>query len=136
LQLLKHSTQGTVVVSVIERTREFGVITSLGLNQFQLSRMIALEAIYTTFIGFVVGAIAGYGLTALMTATNLMGPFIKSYYGRLLSGFALSDKFVFASGLSYLAWAAITILLAAILAITVPGKRVRNLIPAEALRAN
>jgi len=126
----------TVVVSVIERTKEFGVITSLGLNQFQLSRMIALEAIYTTFIGFVVGAIAGYGLTALITATNLMGPFIKGYYGRLLSGFALSDKFVFATGLSYLAWAAVTILLAAILAITVPGKRVRNLIPAEALRAN
>lgn len=126
----------TVVVSVIERTREFGVISSLGLNQSQLARMIALEAIFTTFIGFVAGAIAGYGLTAIMSATNLMGPFIKGYYGRMLSGFALSDKFVFASGLSYLAWAAVTILLAAILAITVPGKRVRNLIPAEALRAH
>ena len=126
----------TVVVSVIERTREFGVISSLGLNQSQLARMVALEAIYTSFIGFIAGAIAGYGLTAIMSATNIMGPFIKGYYGRMLSGFALSDKFVFASGLSYLAWAAVTILLAAILAITVPGKRVRNLIPAEALRAN
>ena len=126
----------TVIVSVIERTREFGVITSLGLNQNQLARMVTLEAVYTTFIGFVVGAVLGYALTFLMSATNLMGPFISSFYGRYLSGLAISDQFVFATSLTYLAWAAITILIAAVLAITVPGKRVRNLNPAEAMRAN
>lgn len=126
----------TVMVSVIERTREFGVITSLGLDQGQLARMVTLEAIYTTLIGFVIGAVLGYGLNALVSATNLMGPFINTFYGAYLSGLALSDRFVFASSLGYLAWAAVTILLAAILAITVPGKRVRNLNPAEAMRAN
>ena len=126
----------TVIVSVIERTREFGVITSLGLNQGQIARMVTLEATYTTFLGFVVGAIAGYALTAVMTATNLMGPFINTFYGRILSGFALTDTFVFATSLTYLAWAAVTILIAAVLAIVVPGRRVRNLNPAEAMRAN
>lgn len=126
----------TLMVSVIERTREFGVITSLGLNQDRLARMVTLEAIYTTFIGFVIGAVLGYGINALVSATNLMGPFINTFYGAYLSGLALSDRFVFASSLGYLAWAAITILIAAILAITVPGKRVRNLNPAEAMRAN
>ena len=126
----------TVIVSVIERTREFGVITSLGLNQNQLARMVTLEAVYTTFIGFIVGAVLGYGLNALMSATNLMGPFINTFYGAYLSGLALSDTFVFASSLTYLAWAAVTILIAAVLAVTVPGRRVRNLNPAEAMRAN
>jgi ABC-type lipoprotein release transport system permease subunit len=125
----------TVVVSVIERTREFGVITSLGLNQSQLARMVTLEAAYTSFLGFAVGSMAGFGLNALMSATNLMGPFIRSFYGRYLSGFALSDQFVFAAALSYLAWAAVTIVIAAVLAITVPGGRVRNLNPSEAMRA-
>ncbi len=126
----------TVIVSVIERTREFGVITSLGLDQAQLARMVTLEAVYTTFIGFALGAVLGFSLNALMSATNLMGPFINTFYGAYLSGLALSDTFVFASSLAYLAWAAVTILIAAVLAITVPGRRVRNLNPAEAMRAN
>ncbi len=70
-----------------------------------------------------------------MSATNLMGPFINTFYGNYLQGLALSDTFVFASSLGYLAWAAVTILIAAVLAITVPGRRVRNLNPAEAMRA-
>ena len=125
----------TVIVSVIERTREFGVITSLGLNQNQIARMVTLEAVYTAVIGFGIGAVLGYALTFVMSATNLMGPFINSFYGRYLSGLAISDQFVFASSLAYLAWAAVTILIAAVLAITVPGKRVRNLNPSEAMRA-
>ena len=126
----------TVIVSVIERTREFGVITSLGLNQGQIARMVTLEAVYTTLIGFVVGAVLGFGLTFVMSATNLMGPFINTFYGSYLSGIALSDEFVFAASLSYLAWAAVTILIAAVLAIAVPGRRVRNLNPSEAMRAS
>lgn len=126
----------TVIVSVIERTREFGVITALGLNQRQLARMVTLEAIYTTLIGFVVGIIAGYSLTAIMSATNLMGPFFSNFYGSYLKGLPISDRFIFATSLSYLLWAATTIVIAAVLAITVPGKRVRSLNPAEAMRAN
>ncbi len=126
----------TVIVSVIERTREFGVITALGLDQGRIARMVALEAVYTTLIGFVVGTVLGFGLTALMSATNLMGPFINTFYGSYLKGVALSDTFVFAASLSYLAWAAVTILIAAVLAIAVPGRRVRNLNPSEAMRAS
>ena len=126
----------TVIVSVIERTREFGVMTSLGLSQNQLARMVTLEAVYTTLIGFVAGAVLGFGLNALLSVTNLLGPFIKTFYGNYLQGLALSDTFVLAASLSYLGWAAVTILFAAVLAVAVPGKRVRQLNPSEAMRAN
>ena len=125
----------TVIVSVIERTREFGVMTSLGLSQGQLAQMVTLEAVYTTLIGFAAGAVLGFGLNALMSATNLLGPLIKNFYGNYLQGLALSDTFVLAASLSYLGWAAVTILLAAVLAITVPGRRVRRLNPSEAMRS-
>ncbi len=125
----------TVVVSVIERTREFGVITSLGLYQGQIARMVTLEATYTTLLGFLIGGVLGYGLNWIFSAFNIMGPLIKSYYGRMLQGLALSDHFILAAQLSYLAWAAITIIIAAVLAIGVPGRRVRNLNPSEAMRA-
>ena len=125
----------TVIVSVIERTREFGVMTALGLAQNQIARMVTLEAVYTTLLGFVAGAVLGFGLNALLSITNLLGPFIKTFYGNYLQGLALSDTFVLAASLSYLGWAAVTILLAAVLAITVPGRRVRRLNPSEAMRA-
>lgn len=125
----------TVIVSVIERTREFGVIASLGLSQGQLARMVMLEAIYTTALGFVVGVIAGYGLNWTLSATNALGPLISNYYSNFLDGFALSDQLILATQVGYLAWAGTTIVIAAFLAIAVPGRRVRNLNPSEAMRA-
>jgi putative ABC transport system permease protein len=122
-------------VSVIERTREFGVMTALGLNQMQIARMVTLEAVYTTSIGFVVGALCGYGLTWLFSTFNIMGPLIRNFYGRVMQGVAISDEFIFAAQLGYLAWAATTIVIAALLAIVVPGRRVRNLNPSEAMRS-
>jgi ABC-type antimicrobial peptide transport system permease subunit len=125
----------TVIVSVIERTREFGVIASLGLDQGRIARMVMLEATITAGLGFVAGAALGFGLNWALTATNLMGPMIKTYYSRFLQGFAITDELVVAAQLSYLAWAAMTVALAALLAIAIPGRRVRRLEPAEAMRA-
>lgn len=125
----------TVVVSVIERTREFGVMSALGLSPGQIARMVTLEAVYTTFIGFVVGAGLGYGLIWLLSTFNVMGPVIRNFYAQVMQGIAISDEFFFAAQLGYLAWAATTIVIAALLAIAVPGRRVRKLNPSEAMRA-
>lgn len=125
----------TVIVSVIERTREFGVMASLGLPQGRIAQMVMLEATFTAGLGFVVGAIAGVGLNWFLTATNLMGPLIKNVYARFLEGYALTDELLITVQLSYLAWAAMTVALAAVLAIAVPGRQVRRLEPAEAMRA-
>jgi ABC-type lipoprotein release transport system permease subunit len=125
----------TVVVSVIERTREFGVMTSLGLPQGRIARMVMLEAGLTAGLGFVLGAVLGFGLNGLLTLTNAMGPLIKNVYSRFLEGYALTDELLVAVQIGYLAWAATTVALAALLAIAVPGRRIRALEPAEAMRA-
>ncbi len=125
----------TVVVSVIERTREFGVITSLGLTQGRIARMVMLEASFTAGLGFALGAALGFGLNALLTVTNAMGPLIKNVYSRFLEGYALTDELLITVQVGYLAWAATTVALAALLAIAVPGRRIRRLEPAEAMRA-
>jgi ABC-type lipoprotein release transport system permease subunit len=125
----------TVVVSVIERTREFGVMTSLGLPQARIARMVMLEAGLTAGLGFGLGALLGFGLNGLLTLTNAMGPLIKNVYSRFLEGYALTDELLVAMQVGYLAWAATTVALAALLAIAVPGRRIRALEPAEAMRA-
>ena len=125
----------TVVVSVIERTREFGVTASLGMTQGRIARMVMLEATFVTALGFVVGSATGYLLNWILSATNLMGPMIKSVYSGLLDNFALTDELVVGLSLGYLAWTGLTVLLAAALALAVPGRRIRAMEPAEAMRA-
>jgi ABC-type antimicrobial peptide transport system permease subunit len=97
--------------------------------------MVTLEATYTTALGFGIGVVGGYGLNWFISVTNLMGPLVETYYSRILEGLALSDELILTAQLSYLAWAGTTILFASFLAIVVPGRRVRELNPAEAMRA-
>ncbi len=125
----------TVVVSVFERTREFGVAASLGLYQGSLAWMVTLEATFTAALGLVAGAVLGYGIDFLLSQVNLVGPVIMSFYGNILKDVALGDEIYFATSVAYLGWAAITIVLAALFAALAPARRLRRLQPAEALRA-
>lgn len=125
----------TVVVSVLERTREFGVAAALGLDQAKLAWMVTLEASITAGLGLVVGAVMAFGIDAVLSRVNLVGPLIMSFYGGILKDVALSDQVYFASSVAYLGWAAITIVLAGLFAALAPARRLRRLRPAEALRA-
>jgi ABC-type lipoprotein release transport system permease subunit len=125
----------TVVVSVLERTREFGIIISLGLDQNRLSWLITLEAIYATLIGFVVGLGLGYGLLWLLNSFNVLGPLMTNIYGDFLAGFGLSDEIFASLSAEYLIYAAVTVALAGIFAALAPAQRIRNLNPSEAMRS-
>jgi len=125
----------TVVVSVLERTREFGVAAALGLDQGSLAWMVTLEATFTAALGLVAGAAVGYGIDFLLSRLNLVGPLIMSFYGNILKDVALGDEIYFATSVAYLGWASITIVLAALFAALAPARRLRRLRPAEALRA-
>ena len=59
----------TLALSVIERTREVGLLRAIGLSRFQLRRMIRLEAVAISLLGAGLGVTMGivFGL-ALMTS--------------------------------------------------------------------
>ena len=126
----------TVVVSVLERTREFGIIIALGLDQNRLSWLVTLEAIFATALGFGAGLVLGYGLTLFMGTVNILGPLFANIYGDFLSGFALSDEIYTVSNPEYLIYTGFTIALAALFAVLTPARRVRRLNPSEAIRSN
>ncbi len=49
----------TLALSVIERTREVGLLRAIGLSRFQLRRMIRLEAVIIAVLGAVLGVAMG-----------------------------------------------------------------------------
>ena len=58
----------TLVLSIVERTREIGTLRAIGMTRHQLRRMIRIEGEITGLIGSVIGIVVGIALAALATA--------------------------------------------------------------------
>jgi putative ABC transport system permease protein len=59
----------TLLLSVIERTRELGMLRAVGLRRGQTWRMVTTESVVITMFGTVLGLVVGAGLgAAIVTA--------------------------------------------------------------------
>ena len=105
----------TLVLSVMERTRELGLLRAVGMTRRQVRRMIRHESLITALIGAALGLPLGLLLAALVTQ-------------------ALSDIGVgFAVPTPALAVFAFVAVLAGVLAAILPGRRASRLNVLEAL---
>lgn len=68
----------TVLMSVLERTREFGVLLAIGLKPRQLARMVLFEGLFTGLIGATIGLVGGALLSYPLVANGLD---LSSYIG-------------------------------------------------------
>jgi putative ABC transport system permease protein len=82
----------TLALSVIERTREVGLLRAIGLSRSQLRRMITLESVVIAVLGALLGVLLGIGFgVALMYAVRDQGlevisvPFVQLGVFLLLS---------------------------------------------------
>jgi putative ABC transport system permease protein len=57
----------TLALSVMERTRELGVLRAVGMTRLQVRRMIRHESVITALIGAALGLPLGILLAALVT---------------------------------------------------------------------
>ncbi|GAC1588408.1 MAG: ABC transporter permease [Acidimicrobiales bacterium] len=62
------SVVNTMALSVIERTREIGLLRSIGMGRRQVRGMIRGEAVIVSLLGAVLGVILGVGLGSAMVA--------------------------------------------------------------------
>jgi putative ABC transport system permease protein len=51
----------TLALSVVERTREIGLLRAIGLTRGQLRRVITIESVATTVFGAILGIVLGLG---------------------------------------------------------------------------
>jgi len=71
----------TVLMSVTERFREFGVILSIGMPQRKLTYVVYLETIFLAIIGLVFGNILGYFINYFLILHPIVfGGEIKKLY--------------------------------------------------------
>jgi ABC-type lipoprotein release transport system permease subunit len=120
----------TVLFSVLERTREFGVMIAVGMSPKRLGRMVQLEALLASALGFLVGGSLGYVLLLLLTRGMSIGTVWASMAGDISMPAMLYAR---ASGI-YLLGSLAVVLLTALLAAWYPARRAAALQPVEAIR--
>lgn len=123
----------TVLVSVLERTREFGMMGAVGMPPARLAAMVTLETVFATSLGWAVGLVLGYALNYWMATQNVLGPIFSSY-GAAWEILGTGSEIYTAQSPLYALYAALTIALAALFSILIPARRVLALNPAEAMR--
>jgi len=64
----------TQLMSVLERTREFGIVMSLGLTPGRLGRLVMLETALMGIVGLVLGALLGALVTSWFTVNGFAYP--------------------------------------------------------------
>jgi ABC-type lipoprotein release transport system permease subunit len=61
----------TMLMSVLDRVREFGVLTAIGMQGRRIFVMIMLESVVLSFFGAVFGMAAGWGSVAALQRTGI-----------------------------------------------------------------
>ena len=79
----------TLLMSVFDRTREMGILASLGMKDRQVMMMVLLEAAILAIIGIVFGLVMGIGAVFYMSK---VGFDIGEDTAGLVEGMALSSR--------------------------------------------
>jgi ABC-type antimicrobial peptide transport system permease subunit len=107
----------TMLMSVLERTREIGVLRALGWSRRQVVGMILQEAFVLSLVGCIVGILLGMGFVWALQRIPLIGGMLEPYYGSTL--FAQAAAIALAAG---------------VLGGMYPALRATRMRPVEALR--
>jgi ABC-type lipoprotein release transport system permease subunit len=121
----------TAFYSVLERTREFGVMTAVGMSRKLLAQVVLLESVFVAAIGFVVGGGVGYGLLIYLGRYGIR-------FGDAFSNFGGSfgmPTVIYASTSGWYWVAAFSVVaFTALVAAWYPARRANRLEPVTAIR--
>ena len=129
--LVAFSVMNTQLMSVLERTHEFGIAMSLGLTPGRLGRLVILETSLMGVAGMLLGIVVGGLITIWFTYNGFSYPGMD----QLAANFNLPSQFYpQASALTLLAGPAV-VFTGSILSALYPALRLHWLHPVEAMRA-
>jgi putative ABC transport system permease protein len=129
--LVAFSVMNTQLMSVLERTHEFGVAMSLGLTPGRLGRLVLLETSLMGFGGLLLGAVAGAAITSWFTFNGFAYPGMEE----LAAKFNLPSRFYPEVTVMTLFAGPAVVFLGSILSALYPALRLHWLHPVEAMRA-
>jgi len=125
------SIMNTFLMSVLERTREFGVMLALGVSPRQIGVVVLLESAFLTVLGLAIGMAIGGGIAVYLHFTGFTFPGMEELYAQFGLPGVIHPKLSFAGFTLGPAVIFVFTMLAAIY----PALRIRKLQPVEAIHA-
>jgi ABC-type lipoprotein release transport system permease subunit len=130
LAALAFGIVNTMLMVVLERTKELGMLTAIGMNKKRVFRMIMLESVFLSLVGGVTGMIVSKILIGV-TATNGIN-FASYAEGFEAMGYAAHIYPVIST--SFFITVTVLIIITGILSSVYPALKALKLDPADALR--
>ena len=120
----------TVLMSVLERTREYGVLKAMGTKPGQIFGVVVAEVAFIALGSIFIGALFGAGLNYLLSIYGISLPQEFSYGGIVF------QTMYAAVTVRSLAIPAVTVLISAVLVSLFPALRAARIAPASAMRTH
>ena len=116
--------RNSFAISVAEKTKQYGVLASVGATSKQIEKTVLLEGLYYGAVGVPLGVLSGVGAIALLLKI------VSGILGNMIEGFRFTYRMPWYIAVGAAALAAVTIFFSALL----PAKRAGKLPPVEAVR--
>ncbi len=131
LAALAFGIVNTMLMVVLERTRELGMLTAIGMNKRRVFSMIMLESVFLSLIGGVVGMIVGYLIITLTAHTGIN----LSQYAEGFEALGYSALIYPKISAGFFGIVTILIIITGIISSIYPALKALKLNPVEAIRA-
>jgi ABC-type lipoprotein release transport system permease subunit len=123
---------GTVLMMIAERTREFGVLISIGMQRRQLKRIITIEMIFLGILGLVGGLLASSPFIIYFYYHPIL---LKGDLGKMMEDYGWDAVMPTAWFGPYFYWQALVVCIMVLLATIYPLRKIGKLKEIEALRS-
>jgi putative ABC transport system permease protein len=120
----------TMLMTVLERTKELGMLTAIGMNKRKVFSMIMLESVFLSLTGGAAGMIIGW-ITVLLTAKNGIN---FSQYAEGMEAIGYSSHVFPEISAGFFVLVIILIIITGVASAIYPALRALKLDPAEAIR--
>lgn len=120
----------TMLMAVLERTKEIGMLTAIGMNKRKVFSMIMLESVFLSIIGGVTGMIVGW-ITVVLSAKQGIN---FSQYAEGMEALGYSAHIFPEISASYFILITIMIVITGVVSSIYPARKALKLDPAEAIR--
>ncbi len=121
----------TILMAVMERTREFGVMMALGTSRLQIVGLVVLESMLLGIAGIILGNIAGLGINFYLASTGLN---FEQFTAALESMPGLSAIVYPVSRWDHIAALSVIVFFISIVPALYPAWRAASIEPVEAIR--
>jgi putative ABC transport system permease protein len=120
----------TMMMAVLERTREIGMLLALGMNKFKIFMMILLETFFLILAGCPIGILLGFLSIGISQKTGID----LSNYSEVYSSFGYSSIIYPSLTVRQFEIIMLLVVITAIFSALLPARRALQLNPAESLK--